>query len=602
MKTRLVVKLIAVLVLLLSVVLYKMNDFYKQEKIFQAESQVHKQIISVKTAVSSQLSALKNTLSSYDVEIKENKINWIQLDPFFGIARLQKKSDGTFSVLQFIGRSGTQGERWNPAYLEKALAVRKNKSDKPIQARLFKDRSGAKFITLIYSISDSQQIAVVGTAEYFQKYFDIERGGTMTAALLTSDHILVAHSESDYVAAASDEDQLSDKKYILEKEEIAGTNLVAVSYALRKLVAASWMIPWSVVSLIFGFGFVLIGLLFYGLDPLEKKMERYKKQERDSIFKDIVQSEVQQNQQEQVAAYEIADKKNQVEAEIVSKIRKDTVNQVQEAFAEPAGDLAEATLNGPLQQALFNLDSVLRQSQIKIEKEISTRLEHPIFYGAFIKSFENILRNAIDAMDSIGSQSQKKITIRAYDVDQITIIEIQDNGVGLGLLKENTAKVWEPFFTTKSKSQHMGLGLTEALSTFRRCGGDLSIEALQPEGALVKIILKKQKIKETALEIHEDQKATAATEATSLFIVSGDEIKSRDQIEDSDALELDLDEVLSLDEVQTEYLFAPQKINLKSNAEQQATQLRAPSSDLSLNKKVYEVDQFPVVIRRPTKT
>ncbi len=606
MKTRLVVKLIAVLVLLLSVVLYKMNDFYKQEKIFQAESQVHKQIISVKTAVSSQLSTLRNTLSSYDVEIKENKINWVQLDPFFGIARLQKKSDGAFSVLQFIGRSGTQGERWNTTYLEKALAVRKTKSDQPIQARLFKDRNGSKFITLIYSLSASQQIAVVGTAEYFQKYFDIERGGTMTAALLTSDHILVAHSESDYVATASDEDQLSGKKYIIEKEEIAGTNLVAISYVLRKSIAASWMIPWSVVCLIFGFGFVLIGLLFYGLDPLDKKIERYKKQERETIFKETVQSEILQNHKEQIAAHEITDKKDQVEAEIINKTRTETVVQVQEAFAEPTGELAEATLNGPLQQALFNLDSILKQSQIKIEKDISTRIEHPIFYGAFIKSFENILRNAIEALnaqdgkESQNLQAQKKITIRAYDVDQITIIEIQDNGVGLGSLKQDMDKVWQPFFTTKPKSQHMGLGLTEALSVFRRCRGDLSIEPMQPEGVLVKMILKKQKFAEAAPEIIEDQEITALTSAASLTATLEKEIDLTREIEVSDALELDLDEVLSLDEVQTEYLFAPQKINLNTNSEQQATQLRTPN--LSVTKKAYDMDQFPVAIRRPNKS
>ena len=94
MKTRLVVKLIAVLVLLLAVVLYKMNDFYKQEKIFQSESQIRKQVISAKTSVSSQISAVKNTISSFDVEIKENQINWVQLDPFFAIAKLQKKNDG----------------------------------------------------------------------------------------------------------------------------------------------------------------------------------------------------------------------------------------------------------------------------------------------------------------------------------------------------------------------------------------------------------------------------------------------------------------------------------------------------------------------------
>src|SRR3990167_8047770 len=115
MRTRLVVKLIAVLVLLLAVVLYKMNDFYKQEKLGQAESQIRKQIVTVKTSVSSQISAIRNVVSSYEIEIKENQINWVQLDPFFAVARLQKQNRGKNSVVQLGGRSGTMAGRWSPS-------------------------------------------------------------------------------------------------------------------------------------------------------------------------------------------------------------------------------------------------------------------------------------------------------------------------------------------------------------------------------------------------------------------------------------------------------------------------------------------------------
>ena len=50
MRTRLVVKLVVVLVLLLTVVLYQMNDFSKREKLSQAEKQVRNQIVSAKTS------------------------------------------------------------------------------------------------------------------------------------------------------------------------------------------------------------------------------------------------------------------------------------------------------------------------------------------------------------------------------------------------------------------------------------------------------------------------------------------------------------------------------------------------------------------------
>lgn len=589
MKTKLVVKLIAVLVLLLAVVLYKMNDFYKQEKLFQAEAQVHKQIISVKTAVASQILAVKNALSSFDVEIHENQINWVQLDPFFALARLEKKADGSFTVLQYFGRSGTLGERWSRAYLEKALSVRKSKSTQPIQARLFKDRSGAKFLALIFSSADQQQIAVVGGASYFQKYFDLERGGPMTSALMTTDHILAAHSESDYIASVSDEEQLSKAKYIFEKEEILGTNLEVISYSLKKMVAAAWMVPWSVVSLIFGFGFVLIGILFYGLGPLDKKIERYKKQEREQVFKETLQSEMQENQNMSSEAQTLAS-----EIDLVGKTRRDSVEKAQEAFSEPVEELAEAGIRGPLQQALFNLDSVFKQSQILIEKDITTCLAHSFYYGSFIKSFENILRNSIEAL---ADQSFKKITVRAYDVEQTTIIEIQDNGVGLNSLTSDLKKVWQPFFTTKSKADHMGLGLTEALSIFRRCGGDLSIESLKPQGALVKMIFKKEGV---ALE----SAALARDEGLALNTDSGAEqthiLAEAANTAEMDSSEMDLDKVLSLDDIEIENIFTPQKINLKNQSEINEESLRSPKFVFS--KKTYLIDELPVIIRRPEKS
>lgn len=404
MKNKLVLKLSLVLALLLSVVLYKMNDFYRQEKMFQAESQVKKQITAIKTSVASQITTIKNVVSSYSVDIVESQINWVQLDPFFALARVQKRSDGSFAVLQVVGRSGTMAEKWNATYLEKALAVHKNSSDKSIQARLFKDRAGGKYITLIFNNNEAQQTAVVGTADYFQKFFDLDRDGRMISLLQTDDHVLAAHTESDYIASLTDEYKLSSKKYAIEKEEIAGTNLMAVSYTLRRAVAAAWVVPWSVVGLVAGFGCVLVGLLFYGLDPIERKVERYKKQEREQIFKETLQTENAAVHENLVANGVIpksdaptkpAPTKSVSDFELIQKTREDSVDRAHQAFAEPTETLSDNSLMGPLKQALANLDAVFKQENITVETDISSTLTYPIYYGAFIKTFENLLRNAI---------------------------------------------------------------------------------------------------------------------------------------------------------------------------------------------------------------
>ncbi|MBC7465113.1 MAG: HAMP domain-containing histidine kinase, partial [Bdellovibrio sp.] len=579
MKNNLVLKLSLVLALLLSVVLYKMNDFYRQEKMFQAESQVKKQITAIKTSVAAQITTIKNVVSSYSVDIKENQINWVQLDPFFALARVQKRTDGSFAVLQIVGRSGTMAEKWNAGYLDKALSVHKNVSEKSIQTRLFKDRSGGKYVALIFNNNEPQQVAVVGSADYFQKFFDLDRDGRMISLLVTNDHVLVAHTESDYIASLSDEDSLSSKKYAIEKEEIAGTNLMAVSYTLRRAVAAAWVVPWSVVGLVAGFGFVLIGLLFYGLDPLERKVERYKKQEREQIFKDTLQSE-NAAVQENLVANGVIQKSDlptkpaptkSSEFELIQKTREDSVDRAHQAFAEPTESLSDNSLMGPLKQALANLDVVFKQEKIIIETDISSSLTYPIYYGAFIKTFENLLRNAVEAMTDT---YDKKITIRAYDIDGLhTVIEIQDNGIGLSIGSSQGEKIWQPFYTTKSKSEHMGLGLTESLSSVRRAGGDLTIESLPISGVLVKMIMKKEKAM-TATElaqtertqiafteplVHFNEDSISAADLNPELTAAGSGAAGTDMNEDTitkliehktaeeEFMDIDLDDVLSLD-------------------------------------------------------
>ncbi len=286
-KTGLVLKISVVLFILLATVVYKLNDYFKNEKWSALQSQLRNRVVLAKTTVSSQLSQLRNTLSSYENEISDVNINWVQLDPFYVIAKLDQ-SAGRLQVNQILVRSNTPAERWNGPYLEKALAVNPSSEPGPILAQLFQDRSGAKFLILRFKLGGTREIAVAGNADYFQKFFDLDRGDKSTSLLATTEEILAAHSEGDYIATSTNETRLSSKKYVAEKEEIVGTNLIAMNYILKKKVATGFAVPWSIVGLVLGSGCILIAILFYSLDPIEKRVERYKKQEREQIYKDTV--------------------------------------------------------------------------------------------------------------------------------------------------------------------------------------------------------------------------------------------------------------------------------------------------------------------------
>ncbi|MEQ1722330.1 MAG: hypothetical protein ABL930_04085, partial [Pseudobdellovibrio sp.] len=282
-----VLKISVVLFILLALVVYKLNDYFKNEKLYSMQTQLHSKVVSAKTTVSSQLAQLKNTLSSYETELNDSNINWVQLDPFFAIAKLDKNNQ-SLRVNQMLVRSNTPAERWNSTYLERALSINKSKRTEPILTQLFQDRAGTKFLIIRFKIAANKELAVVGSADYFQKFFDLERGEDSTALLATTENVLAAHSEGDYIATQTTETKFTAKRYLFEKEEIVGTNLIAMNYILKKKIVSGFVVPWSIIGTVLGFGCILIAILFYSLDPIEKRVERYKKQERDQIYKDTV--------------------------------------------------------------------------------------------------------------------------------------------------------------------------------------------------------------------------------------------------------------------------------------------------------------------------
>ncbi|MGZ3692571.1 MAG: hypothetical protein ACXVAX_13765, partial [Pseudobdellovibrio sp.] len=265
-KTGLVLKISIVLVVLLGLLVYKLNDYFRNDKTYAMQAQIRKGVITTKTSVSAQLAQLRNAISGYENGFSDTNINWVQLDPFFVIANVDNPGNGQFKVNSLIARSNTPGERWNAAYLEKALQINRSAEKAPILVQLFKDRANSKFILIRFALVENKEIVLASTADYFQKFFDIERGSRNTSLLITTESMLAGHTEADYIATASKEANLSTSKYVIEKEEIVGTNLSAVSYVLKSKIVPPFAIPWSIVGVVIGLGFILVGVLYYNLE------------------------------------------------------------------------------------------------------------------------------------------------------------------------------------------------------------------------------------------------------------------------------------------------------------------------------------------------
>jgi signal transduction histidine kinase len=99
--------------------------------------------------------------------------------------------------------------------------------------------------------------------------------------------------------------------------------------------------------------------------------------------------------------------------------------------------------------------------------------------------FEGIIENAVESIrDKRKGQGRVVISLsRSIDLSQ-AVVEIQDNGGGF----DNVDKAFDPFYTTKSRTQKKGIGLSIAYNLIQEHRGNISIRNTE-EGAVVSVYL-----------------------------------------------------------------------------------------------------------------
>lgn len=99
--------------------------------------------------------------------------------------------------------------------------------------------------------------------------------------------------------------------------------------------------------------------------------------------------------------------------------------------------------------------------------------------GKLALVMENLIKNAIDAV--LEKQQGKGNVSVTVEKNKKTVITIEDNGCGIK--PEILEKIWEPFFTTKTRG--LGLGLAIVKKICDELGIDVSIKSKEGEGTKV---------------------------------------------------------------------------------------------------------------------
>ena len=129
-------------------------------------------------------------------------------------------------------------------------------------------------------------------------------------------------------------------------------------------------------------------------------------------------------------------------------------------FFNPKKDKEVFIIKDAINEAINILNKVMIQEQIDIKITILEDCKALGISNELVQVIINLIQNAKDAFN-VNNIKNKKISIILKDemIDNINYacIYVEDNALGIN--KESIDKIFEPYFTSKHKSQGTGLGL-----------------------------------------------------------------------------------------------------------------------------------------------
>ena len=177
-----------------------------------------------------------------------------------------------------------------------------------------------------------------------------------------------------------------------------------------------------------------------------------------------------------------------LEIESLTSYMSKTINDFQD-FLNPAKIKDVFFIHEAIEKSLFIMKGSLDSYHIEISTNMDKSLKCKLQKNALQQVLVVLLNNAKDAL-----MTQKivnpKIFINVYKRNSHYIIEVIDNAKGIDI--NIIEKIFDPYFTTKRKTQGTGIGLYMATMIINKeCNGQLTVTNKE-EGACFKILLKNE--------------------------------------------------------------------------------------------------------------
>ncbi len=155
------------------------------------------------------------------------------------------------------------------------------------------------------------------------------------------------------------------------------------------------------------------------------------------------------------------------------------------ADTEPHNDVRELNLKSMVE---FSITSIAPKKTLGRDIEFVYNIPENLNIKASPQSFSiifmNIIENIFDFAFEFSEHGEVHISAKVSGKD--LKVTIEDNGKGIS--PENITRISDPFFSTRKRNDHYGLGLTVSYSLIQRhYKGDISVSAKLDKGTVFKL-------------------------------------------------------------------------------------------------------------------
>ncbi|WP_448872068.1 sensor histidine kinase [Desulfobulbus propionicus] len=147
--------------------------------------------------------------------------------------------------------------------------------------------------------------------------------------------------------------------------------------------------------------------------------------------------------------------------------------QLKQFSRKTSGQLEVIPLHSVIDGALEILNPIIRKTDVWIKvviepKDLKIQANHVLLQQVVV----NLVSNALQAVEKSPKQ---EIRIRGYQKEGKVVLSVADSGTGIP--PEHLPHIFEPFFTSKSGGQGLGLGLTITERILREMNGEIRVSS-----------------------------------------------------------------------------------------------------------------------------